>query len=127
MYNRESPQSSGLLAWVHRFMGELPLERVPLDEYPDAIWLEVRNPSENEEHSHFMGGFDYYWADPSTGYYGCFNGPENLGWYEGPQELTWLWTADQHTEVGPMEPTPGATVVGTVMVPDDIARELGLI
>lgn len=115
-----------LTALVHRYTGTLPLTVSPLAPCDDAIWLEVRHAAW-PEHARRLGGFDNYWVDTASGRFGCFNDPWNHAWYEGPQRLAWAWDESGQRESEDTNVPRSAVIVRGVMVPDAIARELGLI
>jgi len=96
----------------HRWV-DLPVEGV--------LWVDVR---EGEYH-HRLSGFDNYWVFGRS--FGVFNDPENLAWYGGSaQHLAWRWTGCGSESVWPNVPDR-AHVLRGVLVPDEVAWDLGLL
>lgn len=78
-----------------------------------VLWVEIGN--------HRMQGADNYWVHGN--YYGGFTDPEN---HYGGFRMT-RWQLDPHKRVKRELPPPEAHVIRGVLIPDDDARELGLI
>jgi hypothetical protein len=88
----------------------------------------VRVHLRHGEYRHTMQGMDNYWLCETCRTYGMFNDPENAAWYEGQQALAWAWpTPDAHAPIANPRPPKRAHILRGVMLPDPIARELGLL
>ena len=92
--------------------GRLPVEGV--------LWVDVRDG----EYRHRLSGFDAYWLHGQR--FGVLNDAENAQWYPGEQALAWRWTGAGSESIAPVVPRH-ARVLRGVLVPDDVARELGLL
>lgn len=79
-----------------------------------------------DEYTHTLAGFDNYWLHGIS--FGVFNDPENLAWYGGnpdAQAFAFSWPEEREIVI-PAHAPPGAHVVRGVLVPDEVAWELGL-
>ena len=92
--------------------GDLPTENV--------VWVDVMR----DGYRHRLQGFDNYWVHDDA--FGVFNDPENAAWYPGAQALAWRWTGAGSEVIAPVVP-PFAHVLRGVLLPDEVARELGLL
>ena len=100
----------------HFAWGDLPTEGV--------LWVDVR---EGEYH-HRLVGADNYWVHDRA--FGVFNDPENWRWYGGTpsdQYRAWRWTGAGSERVRPAAPPAFARVLRGVLVPDEVAWDLGLL
>ena len=103
------------------------LYRVTSDDMPwrDApttgvLWVDVMR----DGYRHRLSGHDNYWVHDDA--FGVFNDPENREWYGGAQATAWRWTGSGSESIDPVVPRH-ARVLRGVLVPDDVARELGLL
>ena len=104
---------------VFRGSGEFEWADLPTE---DVLWVDVRDGGFH----HRLSGFDNYWVHDDA--FGVFNDPENWGWYGGDpkrQAFAWEWTGVGSRTVRPGVPD-GARVLRGVLVPDEVAWELGL-
>jgi hypothetical protein len=101
---------------AHGSWAELPTEGV------------VRVHLRHGEYSHTLQGMDNYWLAEEHHTYGMFNDPENAAWYEGRQAVAWAWpTPETCVSIANTDPPQGAHILRGVMLPDDLAREIGLL
>lgn len=91
---------------------DLPVEGV--------LWVDVWDG----EYRHRLSGFDAYWLHGRQ--FGVLNDAENAEWYPGEQALAWEWTGSGSRRVGASVPS-GARVLRGVLVPDGVARAVGLL
>ena len=91
-------------------------------DYPveGVLWADLW---QNGYHTRLVG-LDNYWLHGDA--FGVFNDPENYDWYPGKQAMAFRWTGAGSEEIEPVVP-PGAHVLRGVMVPDEVARELGIL
>ena len=92
--------------------GDLPTDGV--------LWVDVTR----DGYRHRLSGHDNYWVHGDA--FGVFNDPENAAWYGGAQATAWRWTGSGSESIDPVVPRH-ARVLRGVLVPDDVARELGLL
>lgn len=89
-----------------------------------VLWVDVMNGA----YRHRLQGFDYYWVHGKA--FGVFNDPNNWDWYGGStkdQYLAWRWVEDGSERLIPATVPLMAHVVEGVLVPDEVAWELGLL
>jgi hypothetical protein len=133
-----------MMNWVVRYYdGELPLISISSD---DMEWYELPQTGvvdvfiEHGGYSHLLSGVDNYWL--SGNFYGWYNNTGSLGeWeeeqrrvngheqvvYEGSMMMVFEWEdPEQHLVIGEYIPE-NVHVISGVMLPDELARELGMI
>ena len=86
----------------------------------NVLWVDVRDG----EYRHRLSGFDAYWVHGQR--FGVLNDAENAAWYPGEQALAWEWTGSGSRRVEASVPS-GARVLRGVLVPDEVARAVGLL
>ena len=106
-HDRFVERSSRTHTWL-----DLPTEGV--------LWVDVRDG----EYRHRLSGFDAYWLHGRR--FGVLNDAENAEWYPGEQALAWEWTGSGSRRVNASVPS-GARVLRGVLVPDEVARAVGLL
>lgn len=85
---------------------------------PDGVlWVDV----ERGGRRHRMQGHDHYWVDGDR--FGCWNGADSRF---GPPYAGQRWECDWAATYTDREPPGGHTLHG-LMLPDDLARRLGLL
>jgi hypothetical protein len=133
-----------MLEWkVRYYQGQLPLVEATSEDYSwedlpidNVIQMEIKKG----DCTHVIGGFDNFWMSGS--HYGVFNNTGSLGeyealqrlengheqvYYEGAQAIMYDWDQD-HINMGEIFPdTTKVHILKGVMIPDDQAREIGLI
>ena len=75
-------------------------------------------------HAMIMSGRDVYWLAGDR--FGCFNDPENYRRW-GSQASGWRWPEGENPHRDDARPPGDARVWRGVMLPDDQAREVGLL
>lgn len=112
---------------VAYYEGSLPLvwrdsEHFAWDDLPvdGVVWVDVTRNGQTMR----LSGFDNYWVHDLR--FGLFNDPENWAWYSGAQSLAFDWSGHDPVVLALTPPTAGARVLAGVLVPDEVAWELGL-
>ena len=88
-----------------------------------VLWVDVRRGG----YHHRLVGMDNYWLHGDS--FGVFNDPSNWAWYGGGPEaqyVAWRWVGGGSERIDPSVPE-AAHVLRGVLVPDEIAWELGLL
>ena len=76
---------------------------------------------------HTLRGMDNYWIHEESRTYGMFNDEGSEG-YEGVMSVAWSWESqDQHVPLEDTTPPQGVHIIRGVMLPDEYAKELGLL
>ncbi|MFU8868668.1 hypothetical protein [Natronococcus sp.] len=104
-----------------RYHGHLPLSSGPPVACDDVIYLVARRG----EHEHRLGGLDVYWVLGDT--YGAFADPENLELYGGAPAVAYRWNEHGHVALEDTRPPPAALFARGILIPDDEARQIGLL
>ena len=107
---------------VEHWWGRLPLHMVDgVDGPKDGVTRVYVGRGGN---TMVLSGRDVYWLHGDR--FGCFNQPENhYRW--GHQEAAWCWPEGQNPYRDDLPIPDGATMWFGVMLPDDQAREVGLL
>ena len=105
------------------WFGQLPLEVVDgLDGPTNGITrIYVRRGAETM----VLSGFDNYWVAGDR--FGIFNDEENFDWYEGEQSAGYRWPEGENAHRDDSPIPAGAKLWRGVMLPDDEAKEVGLL
>ena len=107
---------------VEHWWGRLPLELVDgLDGPKDGV---TRVYISRDGNTMILAGRDTYWVYADR--FGCFNQPENHRRW-GRQQSSWRWPEGQNPHRDGTPVPDGATVWQGVMLPDDQARQVGLL
>jgi hypothetical protein len=89
-----------------------------------VLWVDL----EHEGYRHCLSGSDYYWVHGLS--FGQFNDPSNWDWYghaTRDQYRAWRWVEGGSERVEPATVPLGAHVIEGVLVPDEVAWDLGLL
>ena len=112
----------GLTVDVEHWWGRLPLEVVAGVDGPSGGVTRVY--VRRDGHTMILAGRDVYWLAGDR--FGCFNDPENYRrWGHGASG--WRWPAGGNPVRDDARPPGDARVWRGVMLPDDQAREVGLL
>ena len=108
---------------VEHWWGRLPLETVHgLDGPTDGV---TRVYLSRGDETMILSGFDNYWVHEDR--FGIFNDEENFGWYEGEQSAGYRWPEGENAHRDDSPIPAGAKLWRGVMLPDDEAKEVGLL
>jgi len=123
---------SGSLPLTYTSSSQQTYEQVAND---NVISITISSAS----YSHTLQGFDYYWISGSE--YGAFNATGSLavqeeearreaGYqevvYEGVMKCRYRWNT-QHESLGEQDAPTACKILNGIMIPDDDAREIGLL
>lgn len=111
---------------VRYYNGSLPLDVITSDEcgWDDLPKSGVVDVTVTDgKYSHTLQGMDYYWIDGNT--YGMFNDDSNFDIYEGEQAVAYEFSDNGHVKLK-YAYTPNHILEG-VMLPDNVAQEIGLL
>ena len=107
------------------------LYRVTSDDMPwrdlpteGVLWVDV----EQGGYHHRLSGHDNYWIHGDS--FGVWNDQQNWAWYGGGPEAqyhAWQWVRGGSRSVVPPIVPDSAHVIRGVLVPDEFAREIGLL
>ena len=107
---------------VEHWWGRLPLQTIDGVDGPyDGVTRVYISRSGN---TMILAGRDTYWIYDDR--FGCFNQPENHRRW-GRQQSSWRWPEGQNPQPDDAPVPDGATVWQGVMLPDNQAREVGLL
>lgn len=132
------------MKWVVRYYnGSLPLQEISSEDM-DYNDLPKKNVVEvfvqHEKYSHTMRGMDFYWIHEN--FYGMFNrtgeeakieeqnrleaGHEQII-YEGKNCVKWEWSDQGHLFFEDQGPPDDIHILEGIMIPDDQAKEIGIL
>jgi hypothetical protein len=104
-----------------RYQGALPLVETPFEACDDVIYLIARVG----DYEHRAHGFDAYWTAGDR--YGVTLDPENVVAYGGRAALAYRWDDAGHVELDDPTPPADAVFARGILVPDPVAREIGIL
>lgn len=114
---------SKLQVQVEYWFGSLPLQLYyGVDGPSDGV---IRVYLHRAPYTMILSGFDNYWFYGNR--FGYYNDPQNYHRYIGRQEATWCWPEDNKPFRDEAPIPPGAILWRGVMMPDDEAREVGVL
>ncbi len=108
---------------VEHWWGHLPLEIFDGLDGPSGgvTRIYIRRGAETM----ILSGFDNYWIGGER--FGLFNDEENFDWYEGEQSAGWCWPEGNNPRRDDLPIPDDAIMWRGVMLPDDQAKEVGLL
>lgn len=108
------------LPWIISTVSIPTIATVPRD---GVVYVEIERDGCKQQ----LRGMDNYWIDVESKTFGAFNDPENADSYEGMQAIAFRWDESGHVFIGEVTAPPSAIIVHGIMLPDDRAKEIGLL
>lgn len=108
--------------------GQLPLVEVSGVPWAD---LDVHSVQRvfvvNGDYTMIMQGHDFYWINEENDAFGCFIGPHNYDIYEGKMSSSFAVVDGNFVDTGEELPGVGINVLGSAYMPEDEAKEVGIL